>query len=302
MGLTRDGVGLLVAAQRLGANFDKTLMLGRQSLIVDHARMRAAFADNGVVLSKQDAKSLVDAGAGYSEPLLRRLGASQIESLDVSDHEGSSIVHDLNAPLPDRLRGQFSVVIDGGTLEHIFNYPTALANALAAVQLGGHFLAITPADSYLGHGFYQFSPELFYRVLAPANGFRMVCMLLKARHWRSRWRYVPDPAERGRRIVWGGAWPSLLYLMAKRTEIRPLLQEPVMQSDYVALWRESTKPVDTPDAPAVGVRRALAMNLRKRMPLAAKELSESLTTLRTTRSTLQIVNLRELGTEAVEHY
>jgi hypothetical protein len=29
-----------------------------------------------------------------------------------------------------------------------------------------------------GHGFYQFSPELFYSVLAPHNGFRIIKMAI----------------------------------------------------------------------------------------------------------------------------
>jgi hypothetical protein len=301
MGLTRDGVALLVAAKRLGANYDKTLMLGRQSLMVDPARMRAAFAENGVRLSRSAARSLVAEGAGYSEPLLRRLGASHVDSLDMSGFEGSTVIHDLNAPLPAELREQFSVVIDGGTLEHIFNYPTALRNALDMVREGGHFIAITPANNYLGHGFYQFSPELFYRVLAPTNGFEMDVMLLKARHWRAPWRHVPDPEARGQRLIWRGAWPSLLYLVAKRTEIRPLLREPVMQSDYISVW-EGTERV-APPAPKRRLRRAVlasaqAASAQPGMPLAVKELSESLTTWRTSRSALEAVDLRTVGSNA----
>ncbi|MCA1572803.1 MAG: hypothetical protein LC798_21415 [Chloroflexi bacterium] len=43
------------------------------------------------------------------------------------------------------------MVLDGGTLEHVFDYPTALRGALDAVRLGGHFIAVTPANGWCGH-------------------------------------------------------------------------------------------------------------------------------------------------------
>jgi hypothetical protein len=31
--------------------------------------------------------------------------------------------------------------------------------------------AVTPANNQMGHGFYQFSPELFFRVFSQENGY-----------------------------------------------------------------------------------------------------------------------------------
>lgn len=46
-----------------------------------------------------------------------------IDSMDTSDYEGATIVHDLNVPVPDSLKGKFDVIFDSGTMEHIFNVP-----------------------------------------------------------------------------------------------------------------------------------------------------------------------------------
>jgi hypothetical protein len=46
-----------------------------------------------------------------------------------------------------------------------FNFPVALANAMKMAKIGGHFAARTPANNQCGHGFYQFSPGLFYRII-----------------------------------------------------------------------------------------------------------------------------------------
>ena len=46
------------------------------------------------------------------------------------------------------------------------------------VKTGGHLMLFTPANNYFGHGFYQFSPELFYRVLSKENGFEVRRMVV----------------------------------------------------------------------------------------------------------------------------
>ena len=78
----------------------------------------------------------------------------------------------MNLPIGDDLKRKFSVVIDGGTLEHVFNFPVAIKNCMQMLDVGGHFFVHTMANNFMGHGFYQFSPELFYRVFSPENGFR----------------------------------------------------------------------------------------------------------------------------------
>ncbi len=44
--------------------------------------------------------------------------------------------------------------------------------------LGGHFISVTFANNFLGHGFHQFSPELYFRVFCPANGFEVESLML----------------------------------------------------------------------------------------------------------------------------
>jgi hypothetical protein len=57
------------------------------------------------------------------------------------------------------------------------------------LKVGGTFVASTPANYFMGHGFYQFSPELFFRLFCPENGFR----LAELRH----------SAERNTFFIWG---------------------------------------------------------------------------------------------------
>ena len=99
------------------------------------------------------------------------LGVRDLSTIDNSDYEGASIVHDLNRPVPPELWEGFDAVVEAGSLEHIFNFPVAIANLMKMVRVGGTIFLTTVANNLCGHGFYQFSPELIYRVFSPENGF-----------------------------------------------------------------------------------------------------------------------------------
>jgi SAM-dependent methyltransferase len=238
MGLNRRQVAFLAASRRLGVAYDETLTIGRQTLFADEALVTSALGEAGERIDPEAARRIA-AGDGYAENLIRHLGAARVDSVDASDYEGSSVVHDLNDPLPEDMRGRYSVVLDAGTLEHVFNYPQALRNCLEAVKVGGHFISITPTNNQLGHGFYQFSPELYYRVLSPENGFRVRCMLLRAERRGARWYRAIDPADLGARITLSGAFPCYLYVIGERLDDRDPLRTYPQQSDYSVAWSEN---------------------------------------------------------------
>ena len=66
--------------------------------------------------------------------------------------------------------GQYDVVLNGGTLEHVFHTAHALANALRMAGDGGLFMHFGPMNNYVDHGFYQFSPTLIFD-FATANSW-----------------------------------------------------------------------------------------------------------------------------------
>src|SRR5690606_18138908 len=108
----------------------------------------------------------------YADDFLRdALGARELDVMDYSAYEGAAVIHDLNQPVPGALHERFDAVIDGGALEHIFNFPVALSNLMNMTKPGGRVFLFLPANNLCGHGFYQFSPELMFRVFTEANGF-----------------------------------------------------------------------------------------------------------------------------------
>lgn len=208
-------------------------MVGRQDLNVYPAKMRRVLADAG--LSEQ----LFAAGApdtGYAEPVFQSLGARSVVSLDASAFEGAEVVHDLNVPVGEDLKRRFDLVFDGGTLEHVFQFPVALQNCMEMLRENGRFITHTCANNWCGHGFYQFSPELFYNVFSEDNGFEVERMVLHVVGPYSRWYEVANPRTIRSRVELFNSFPLQLLVLARRKSVVPLFTKTPQQSDYSPRW------------------------------------------------------------------
>jgi hypothetical protein len=238
MGITYVEALALRDAVKAGASFRRTATIGRQWLLTRAEGLPQLLTAAGVPREKQAA--FLAHPPEWADELFGLLGAEELVSLDASGYEGATVVHDMNEPLPDALAGGFDFVFDGGTLEHVFNFPRAVRNEMELTRVGGHLLISVPANNHLGHGFYQFSPELFYRVLGPDNGFEVVGMTLT--EWWSGRRYgAVDPAAVGRRVELYATGPALVVsVLARRTEQKPIFARPPVQSDYATAWTGAT--------------------------------------------------------------
>lgn len=237
MGLDAKSTQFLLAARGSGASFERIATIGRQRLYVKPAWLRRRLRAVGVELDPAANAGLFEEADGFAEPLLRALGAGSVVSIDASAYEGASCVADLNREIPPELENAFTTVLDSGSLEHVFDFPTAIANCMRMVAPDGHLLVVTPANNMAGHGFYQFSPELFYRVLCESNGFCIERMLV-AELSSARWYQVADPAVLGARVQFRTFRPTYLCVMARRMAVQPVLVSPPQQSDYATQWRE----------------------------------------------------------------
>ncbi len=236
MGLNAHHLRFLLRARAAGVSFERPITIGRQQLFMDIPTMRRSFRHLGREITDAEAERLLTEDDGFAEPVLRLLGASSPDAMDASTYEGASVVHDLNAPLPAELRERYSLVVDSGSLEHVFDFPRAVRSCLEMVEVGGHFIAMSPANNSMGHGFYQFSPELFYRALSPENGFRVVEMVAVEMRDDAPWYAVRDPAEVGRRVEWQSSSETYLFVCARRERAVPLFATPPQQSDYAGAW------------------------------------------------------------------
>jgi hypothetical protein len=238
MGIEWNTLQFLLSCHESGISFNRTMTLGRQTIFVGPRPAGSLFKKYGV--SAESIVSDLERGDRYADKLFSLLGAKEIVSVDYSDFERATLVHDMNEPLPKEHNARYDFVFDGGTLEHIFNYPIALRSAMEAVKIGGYLLLHTPTNNYCGHGFYQFSPELFYRTLSPQNGFEILRMVAFEALPGARWYEVVDPEIARQRVEIAYAKQQILLLvLAKRTHEAEIFKVSPQQSDYTSMWSDT---------------------------------------------------------------
>jgi SAM-dependent methyltransferase len=247
MGLEYHSVKMLWEARISGVSFKDTLTVAHLSLCLHPGEVKLLKRAYYANFPKSDVKPLENYKFGdYSDEFLRDfLGTITLTILDYSSYEGADIIHDLNQPVPQNLWGRFDVVTDGGSLEHVFNFPIAITNLMKMLKEGGSIFITTPANNLCGHGFYQFSPELMFRIFTEENGFEVKRIVLFEAMFPSveltsnRNVYeVMDPKDVRDRIGLISKKPAIMVVEAKKYDDIPLFSPPPLQSDYVVLWKQ----------------------------------------------------------------
>ena len=239
MGLDINAVRFLIAARQQGVRFDEVLTIGRQDLNVYPAKMAEVLREEGLpheTFQRSTGETL------YAESCFQSLGAKKVSAMDISDFEGATFVHDLNQPLGSELHERFDVVYDGGSLEHVFNFPVALKNCMEMVRPGGRLFLHTCANNFCGHGLYQFSPELFYATFSEENGYELEWMVVHRVGPYGRWFEVANPKKIRSRVELITWYPLQMLIRARRTRVVPIFSSPPQQSDYTVRWEDPNQP------------------------------------------------------------
>jgi hypothetical protein len=271
---------MLLASARSGVRFTSTITLGRQSYLPGNTESRRLLREFGIDPTAHPNLFAGQQGVRYAEPFFETLGAQRLESLDASDFEGAAIIHDLNQPIAQTLAGQFDVVYDGGTMEHVFHVLIAIRNCMQLAKVGGRVILHTTANNYFGHGFFQYSPELFFRIFSKSNGFALEWMIAMEYGPRRRWYEVIDPAVTKDRTPLINSYPVLLFVQARKLTEVPLFREVPQQSDYSTMWQEHTAQSGT-EHPMPGARAdTLSARLKRSLIEGAPTLARMLEALK----------------------
>lgn len=176
---------------------------------------------------------------GYCELLMEKLGFGPMEAMDFSDYEGASILHDLNKPIGKDMEGQFDLIFDGGTIEHVFNVPMALETVFRMLKPGGRFISANGMNGWPGHGIYQFNPELVWTFWGRTCNCKVhACRGIKKFPDPEMHIDFPDPALTGKRLRLKGRMPEgrvYLYYEVERLPDSDM-GSITLQSDYETKW------------------------------------------------------------------
>ena len=84
--------------------------------------------------------------------------------LDCDVNGRATLALDLNHPIPADLRGRFGTIVNGGTLEHIFDLKQSMENLHLLIKAGGTLIHMVPLTWY-DHGFFNLNPILFHSLV-----------------------------------------------------------------------------------------------------------------------------------------
>ncbi|HYV40056.1 MAG TPA: class I SAM-dependent methyltransferase [Gemmataceae bacterium] len=182
-----------------------------------------------------------------------QLGFENVQSCDTCDYEQATHIFDMNHPSPDQLNNRFDVILDGGTLEHIFNVPQAFGNLHKMLKVGGRAIHVFPVSNHVDHGFYSFSPTLFWDYYQ-ANGYQVEHCYLTGQTSNpfeefALFNYQPGCVDH---LSFGGFTARIFmkydtidgFIVARKLPESTATSVPV-QRRMAALWRHDKLAVDT---------------------------------------------------------
>lgn len=228
----------------------KVLQLGRQCSYVTPEQMKTfttyfntSLPQNLNINLSFDPK-LKEIGYVDDVTFFKAVGFDAVDSLDYSTYEGCSIIHDLNEPIPEEYHEKYDAIFDGGTLEHVFHFPNCLANIHKMLKPGGVIIHSSPSHNHVDHGFYMFSPTVFYDYYR-ANNYNILKSNIfeySRTHERGRWtiyKYEPGVIDH---LSYGGWGKKLLgiWLVAEKLPESTFGTIP-QQSFYTKTWNQSSK-------------------------------------------------------------
>ena len=222
MGMSRGAIALLGKTLQREPRSGSAITFGVQKIGAARAEVAVLLARAGI-----EPAPLTGNGALHQDEVFRMLGYDSVESIDVYPAERPTHVLDLNRPLPAALHDRFDLVYDGGTMEHCFSVPDVLTNVVRLVKAGGRIVHHLPLNNWVDHGFYQFSPTLFFDFYA-ANGFRDLAMTLHFSAGGKETYIAYDPGHDGRLpYSLGGSTQVLGFFTAVKDTTLELIAFPI---------------------------------------------------------------------------
>lgn len=121
---------------------------------------------------------------------------ANILSVDIDDYEKPNFVADICSDnFVSTVGKDYDIVFDGGTLEHCYDVPKAMANITRVIKKAGFFLSAQEVN-FSGHGFWNISPEFFFKWCG-INGYTNAKCFIKRLGPFARWRELKfDPEKR----------------------------------------------------------------------------------------------------------
>lgn len=148
------------------------ITLGRQLIGMTHGEAITVLKGQGMTIDREAIEATRNSvesrvryaeGMGYltDQAFFRLFGLDRVYSFDVTDYEDCDIVHDLNKPIPDELKGTYDFIIDGGTFDHLVDIKQCFINVIDMLKPNGRIFMWNAASNFTGAAYLSFGPDFF---------------------------------------------------------------------------------------------------------------------------------------------
>lgn len=182
MGIGHHVVEALIRENQHRAIKGDVVLIGRQTVYFSPEAILALLKEHGVD-TKDRRPSDLETGGGSTNnlpafngqklitdtELFRLLGTPKILALDHSDYEGAEIIHDLTKPIPPNLEDCADFILDGSTLDNVFDPAMVIRNFAAMLRSGGRLITTNMMSNHYEP--YAILPALWYFDYFVSNGF-----------------------------------------------------------------------------------------------------------------------------------
>src|SRR5215471_1058804 len=145
--------------------------------------------------------------------------------VDVDGRVGS-VVMDLNFDsVPDADKGQYGLVTNHGTSEHILNQYNVFKTMHEFARVGGVFIHAVPFTVHLEHGFFNYQPN-FFDALARYNSYETLGI------------WVGPDWQLASFIPWDPALLDFLTLSSKTTHLLVVVQRKMYEQPFCVPFQE----------------------------------------------------------------
>lgn len=249
MGIDRGSIKLLMREGKQEKYSGHALTIGRQDICLVTAQNLQRWAKEmdfqlkPVPIALSTDRKFINNDYITDMDLFLSIGFNNIDSLDYSDFEQCTIMHDLNKDVPDRLHDKYDLIFDVGTSEHIFNLPKVLENYNKMLKVGGRIIHFLPSTNCVEHGFYMFSPTLFWNYYSANDWDIKDCLFVKySQHGHNYlmdvYKYVPGCLDK---FSYGGLNKGIYYVfvVVKKTD-KSTYDASVQQGVYLEKWKSAS--------------------------------------------------------------
>jgi SAM-dependent methyltransferase len=180
MGIHPSIAEIIVREHKFRPITGDVLVIARQTMyfspeeairMLERLQVSPAISDPGQLEIDLETRSGAPIGTFIRDgEFFRLLGVKNIHWLDHSAYEGADIIHDLNTPVPDELLGCCDFILDGSTIDNVFDLARAIKNLAQMLRPGGRLIAVNMASNHATP--YVLPSPFWYADYFLANGWQ----------------------------------------------------------------------------------------------------------------------------------